>query len=202
MSNPLRIIGRTGKTHKTAEMILEWFRGDPNRLKWTAASIAKEFHCSVGLVHKVKRIYDPNLPTRSYTSRKPLVRRGKAAKFSPPPSAEPTVPEVAAIVEDQTMTIDDKRTFLKKLAENPEVRDEAKISAIRTLHMIDESAGKSKELGPGKPLTFEDTVHRLYLLITACGPDVAREAVRLAKKEWEIAGSLKAPKAEEPPATV
>jgi hypothetical protein len=193
----MRIINRTGKTHKTAEMILEWLRADPTRLKWTSAAIAKEFHCSVGFVHKVKRIYDPNLPTRTYTSRKPLTRRARKTAFTPPPLAEPTAPEVAAIVEDQTMTTDDKRTFLKKLAENPEVRDEAKISAIRTLHMIDESAGKSKELGPGKPLTFEDTVHRLYLLITACGPDVAREAVRLAKKEWEIAGSLKAPKSDE-----
>jgi hypothetical protein len=103
-------------------------------------------------------------------------------------------PEIAAVIDDPYMTTDDKRRALRGLVESGDVRDEAKISAIRTLHHIDESQGKAQELGPGKPLTFEDVVHRLSLLITAAGPDAAREAVRLAKKEWGIHASVEAPK--------
>jgi len=183
--------------------LLNYFREDPSRVTQRMSITSKDCQCSFGLAARAKRIFDPSIPVRTYTKKK--VRRPRRGKRLDPPTfsaPEPIAEEVSAIVEDQTMTVDDKRNFLRKMAENPEVRDEAKISAIRTLHMIDESAGKSRELGPGKPLTFEDTVHRLYLLITACGPDVAREAVRLAKKEWEIAGSLKAPKAPEPAATL
>jgi hypothetical protein len=179
--------------------IREFLTEDPTRLNWTAAAIARQLSCSIGLVHRAKRLFDPSRPQRSYIRRKPLIR-GHKAKFSPPPLGEPTE-EVVGIIQDPFMSTDDKRRALRALAESPEVRDEAKISAIRTLHHIDESQGKSKELGPGKPLTFEEVVHRLYLLIAAAGPDAAREAVRLAKKEWGINASVEAPKADPAPAT-
>lgn len=180
------------------EMIRKFLQEDPTRLNWTAAAIARQLSCSIGLVHRAKRLFDPTRPQRSYIRRKPLIR-GSKAKFASPPVGEPTA-EVSGIIEDPFMSTDDKRRSLRALAESPEVRDEAKISAIRTLHHIDESAGRSKELGPGKPLTFEEVVHRLYLLIAAAGPDAAREAVRLAKKEWGINASVEAPKTDPAPA--
>lgn len=176
------------------ERIHAFFREDPTRLNWAMAAVAKHVGCSIGLVRNMKRLYDPTRPTRSYTRRKPMVR-GRKAKFTEPPSGEPPQ-EVAKIVEDPYLSTDDKRRLLRGLAESSEVRDEAKISAIRTLHHIDETTGQSKELGPGKPLTFDEVVHRLYLLLTAAGPDAAREAVRLAKKEWGIVASVEAPKAD------
>ena len=171
------------------ERILAYFRADPSRLTQRMAQTCKDCQASFGLVARARRIFDPNLPVRGYTKKKG-VPASPTVMVPDPPEAE-----VVEIVKDETMTTDEKRTLLRRLAENPEVRDEAKISAIRTLHQIDESVGKSRELGPGKPLTTEDTIHRLSLLITACGPDIAREAVRIAKKEWEILGSLKAPTA-------
>jgi len=167
---------------------------DPSRLNWTAAAIAKQCSCSIGLVHRIKRLFDPTKPQRSYIRRKPLIR-GAKAKFLPPPSGEIS----AEIINDPFMSIDDKRRALRDLVKSGEVRDEAKISAIRALHQIDESTGKAQDLGPGKPLTFEDIVHRLYLLLTAAGPEAAREAVRLAKKEWGIHASVEAPKTDPAP---
>lgn len=178
------------KQPKKTEEIRAFLTADPTRMNWTAGAIAKHCSCSIGLVHRIKRLFDPSRPMRSYIRRKPLVR-GSRAKFSAPPSGEPTVDEIAG---DPQLTLDDKRRMLRDLAKSSEVRDEAKISAIRTLHHIDESSGKAQDLGPGVPLTFEDIVQRLYLLIAAAGPDAAREAVRLAKKEWGIVASVEAPK--------
>lgn len=175
-----------------AEQIRKFLRDDPNRMKWTGAAIAKECGCSIGLVHRIKRLFDPTKPVRSYTRRKPLIRGGKAKFTNPPPG------ETTEITDDPFMSIDDKRRSLRDLVKSGEVRDEAKISAIRALHQIDESTGKAQDLGPGKPLTFEEVVHRLYLLISAAGPDAAREAVRLAKKEWGINASVEAPKTAQP----
>lgn len=179
---------------KKTEEIRAFLRADPSRINWTAAAIAKSCGCSIGLVHRIKKLFDPTRPQRSYIRRKPLIRGRRALHGTPPIVAEDAAAEVRALVEDPFMSTDDKRRALRKLVESPDVRDEAKISAIRTLHTIDESSGKAQELGPGKPLTFEDIVHRLFLLITAAGPDAAREAVRLAKKEWGIDASVEAPK--------
>src|SRR5689334_4058244 len=158
--------------------VLDYFHEDPARANQRIAQTVKDCHVSLGLVAKARRIFDPSIPVRSYTTKKPRRRRtgkrlGAPEKTVPPIVAEPNVPEVTAIANDPTMTTDDKRLFLRKLAESSEARDEAKISAIRTLHLIDESVGKTRELGPGIPLTFEDIVHRLSLLITAAGPDAA-----------------------------
>ena len=176
------------------ERILAYFREDPSRARGRIAQTAKDCQASIGLVAKARRIFDPDIPVRTYTTKKPRRKRtGKRLrapeKTVPPILAEPNVPEVTAIADDPTMTTDEKRMFLRKLAENSEARDEAKISAIRTLHLIDESVGKSRELGPGPPLTFDDTVHRLSLLITAAGPDAARAAITIAKKEWGLNGT-------------
>jgi hypothetical protein len=186
------------------ERVLAYFREDPSRARQRIAQTLKDCHVSLGLIAKARRIFDPDIPVRGYTTKKKRAyrRRLPGPSKTPPPVepllAEPNVPEVKAIADDPTMTTDEKRMFLRKLAENSEARDEAKISAIRTLHLIDESVGKSRELGPGAPLTFEDKVHRLSLLITAVGPDVARESVRIAKKEWGLSGALKTAEADEP----
>jgi hypothetical protein len=186
------------------ERILAYFREDPARARGRIAQVMKDCHVSMGLVAKARRLFDPDIPVRGYTTKKKRAYRRRLpgpSKTPPPvepPLAEPNVPEVKAIADDPTMTTDEKRMFLRKLAENSEARDEAKISAIRTLHLIDESVGKSRELGPGVPLSFEDIVHRLSLLITAAGPDAARAAVTIAKKEWGLSGALKTAEADEP----
>lgn len=54
------------------------------------------------------------------------------------------------------------------------------IAAIQALARLDERIGAKDRLGPGPPLTDEDKVHRLGLLIEACGKRITRKALERA----------------------
>src|SRR5258706_5376676 len=82
-----------------ANQIRDFLRADPNRMKWTGAAIAKECGCSIGLVHRIRKLFDPTKPVRGYTRRKPLIR-GAKAKCLPPPSGE-----TSDITDDPFMSI-------------------------------------------------------------------------------------------------
>lgn len=150
----------------------------PTALDMTNRQIADQVGCSINLVAKYKRKFMGYVP-RPYTR-----RRDKAGAIIPQAEDEKE-PEVAKIAASPTLTTVAKRELLTRLAESEDSRTEARISAIRELHRIDESVGSAKELGPGVPLTVEDRVGRLALLIAACGPTVHAAALEVAKKEWD-----------------
>jgi hypothetical protein len=150
----------------------------PGALEMTHRQIADAVGCSITLVARMKRATGGYVP-RPYTRRKDSLGRVEE------PDLDAKEPEVAKVVESPSLSTDAKRKLLTRLAESDDSRTEARISAIRELHRIDESVGSAKELGPGPPLTVEDRVSRLSLLIAACGPTVHAAALALAQKEWE-----------------
>jgi len=156
------------------KLFLEQHPGAP---EMTTRQISDATGASPSLVLKYQRKYGGHIP-RPYTRRHdPL---GHAIETS-----EEKEPEVAKIAASPTLTTIAKRELLTRLASSEDSRTEARISAIRELHRIDESIGSARELGPGPPLTVEDRVSRLALLISACGPTVHAAALVLAKKEWD-----------------
>lgn len=204
--------GQSRHISKT-QRILSWFKQNPGWPSMTIGEIQRlltlnGIPCSHGLVQRARRIAS-DAPPRPWV-RKPARR---AAPLLEPlggvvPGSEggetssDLVPakEVVEVLKSNVLTTDQKREMLTRLAEDPELRPEAKIAAINALHKIDESIGKTKELGPGPPLTAEARAERLGLLIAACGPDVHRMALRLAQKEWK-AGEDQSAQAPESPAS-
>lgn len=97
---------------------------------------------------------------------------------------KPTNPAVdigALLDADASLTPAAKRKILDDLAksaDNPQVRIQAILASAR----LDAAEGKRDALGPGAPLTDEDKIHRLALLLEACGTYLATHAWKQAFK--------------------
>jgi len=167
---------RDYKTTKGARL-KTFFETNPGAMALSNRVIAEDLGISINLVakYKIKNGYVP----------RPYARRRNKAGHTIEPAPDQKELEVEVIAASPTLTTESKRRLLTKLAESDDSRTEARISAIRELHRIDESIGSAKELGPGIPLSIEDRVSRLSLLIAACGPTVHSAALALAKKEWD-----------------
>ena len=59
---------------------------------------------------------------------------------------------------------------------NPDIAAHSRIQAIRELRTL-KAQGAGRELGPGLPLTDEQKVERLSLLMQACGQDIVKSAL-------------------------
>lgn len=66
------------------------------------------------------------------------------------------------------------------LATHPKAQPGTVISALNGLRALEASAQQTNDIGPGIPLTREGKVHRLSLLLSAVGLDIAAEAWKKA----------------------
>ena len=182
--------GGPNRHESKTERIRKWMDLNPGWPQMTSGEIQRllalhGIKVSHGLVQRAKRLAGvaprPWVPSKP---RKAAKLRTDIAAEAPEPIADAAEPEVAKVIADAVMTTEQKREMLTRIANDPDVRSEGRISAINALHKIDESIGKTKELGPGPPLTLEARTERLALLIAACGPDVHRAALARARKEW------------------
>lgn len=62
------------------------------------------------------------------------------------------------------------------LATHPKAHPGTVISALNGLRALEASAAQTNDIGPGIPLTPEQRIHRLSLLLEACGPTTAKAA--------------------------
>lgn len=80
------------------------------------------------------------------------------------------------------LTAEEQRQRLSTVARNAAITGnfQLEIAAIQALARLDAQIGARDRLGPGPPLTDDDKIHRLSLLLEAVGK-------RLARKAWERA---------------
>lgn len=82
--------------------------------------------------------------------------------------------------EIEDLTDEEKLKRLQKqallFAFNTRLHPDTRMSASQMWTKLRDQA-KSKDLGPGEPLTFEEAVSRLSELMTACGPEITLAAV-------------------------
>lgn len=110
--------------------------------------------------------------------------------------------EIGKLLEDYdgSLTPQDMRKILHGIAataDNPANR----IQAIIAIARLDAQEGKRDTLGPGPPLTDDDKVHRLSLLLEACGKTLAREAWGKAFKPDTATNDLPITQAQDPETT-
>ena len=84
----------------------------------------------------------------------------------------------------EPLTAEEQRQRLSAVARSAAATGnfQLEIAAIQALARLDAQLGARDRLGPGPPLTDEDKIHRLYLLLEAVGK-------RIARKAWERAFS-------------
>jgi hypothetical protein len=82
----------------------------------------------------------------------------------------------------EPLTPEEQRQRLSNLARQASLTGnfQLEIAAIQALARLDAQIGARDRLGPGPPLTDEDKIHRLSLLIEACGKRITRKAWRKA----------------------
>ena len=77
-------------------------------------------------------------------------------------------------------TLEDVEKELEHIAFDPAIDENRRISALHKLSRIKMDRGEKANLGPGPPLTPEQKIERLSLLLQACG-------VELSQRAWDTA---------------
>jgi hypothetical protein len=130
-----------------------------------------------------------------------MVRVGETDVIVPSPgTALPTsgVAELEALSQtyagsgNEPLTPEEQRRRLSDVARNAAFAGnfQLEIAAIQALARLDAQIGARDSLGPGPPLTDEDKIHRLGLLIEACGKRITRKALeKTFGKDWSGGGT-------------
>ena len=127
---------------------------------------------------------------RSYFDRSSAPPVGPESTSGPIDGAIPTsgvgeLEKLAQIVEQdlgEPLSADEQRRRLSAVVRHAGNAGnfQLEIAAIQALARLDERIGAKDRLGPGPPLDDEDKVHRLGLLIEACGKRITRKALERA----------------------
>jgi len=80
---------------------------------------------------------------------------------------------------------EEMRSILTRILRNRALDPRVRVLAIAQKQKLDFETQDRDSLGPGKPLTREDALTRLTLLITACGPDLLQDAITRAFNQKE-----------------
>lgn len=94
-------------------------------------------------------------------------------------SAAATFDEVLQKVLQGTalkLTPPQQAMLFSELAAHPKAHPNTRITALNGLRALEASSVNTDSRGPRPPLTPDDKIHRLSLLLTACGPDLAARA--------------------------
>jgi len=131
----------------------------------------------------------------------------RAGMIAPAPTGRPPVTEetdaeeqirrdIDAAIASGTakiLTRDERRQRLSQYADHPKVPHAAKIAALRELEATEPSEQEQK-LGPGVPLTTEERVHRVALMIEALvdidGKEALRDAITKAGAQAPASNTL------------
>lgn len=167
----------------------------PDESKQEQAAGAKVSHTMIAIVRKRLILKGKLQPSRKDPTRYP--RRPRAQE--PAVEASPAISKPAAMLDHQAMTamgdmidavegLDDltdddvHKRLLKQcltFAFNSKLHPDTRMSASQMWAKLRDQA-KSKDLGPGVPLLFEDAVERARDLMVAMGPEITLAAVNLA----------------------
>ena len=139
---------------------------------------AKETGCSramVSVVRKELQIEGNELPPSRSVPQDELV--GMDGGDSPD-NSETFADVITRVLSGQglKLTAPQQAQVFSELAIHPKAHPSTRISALNGLRALEATAQQTADLGPGPPLTREDRLHRLSLLIEACGMDLSREA--------------------------
>lgn len=78
------------------------------------------------------------------------------------------------------LTAAQQAQLFSELAISPKLHPRDRAVMLNGLRALEAASASTDQLGPRPPLTSEDKIHRLSLLLSACGPDLAGQA-------WDVA---------------
>lgn len=146
-------------------------------------SAARSFLVQTGVISR--SFYDRSSPTiegelPDESSPGPILATSGVSDLEQEMAARAAVEAATLTNTGLPLTAEEQRQRLSTVARNAAITGnyQLEIAAIQALARLDAQIGARDRLGPGPPLTDEDKVHRLSLLIEACGK-------RITRKAWE-----------------
>ncbi len=175
----------------------EYLRINPSA---TNAQVVEALNVSIGTVSAARSfLVQTGVIQRSFYDRSSPQIEGELPEGSPPGPVLATSgvsnlekeAEIRAKIAAETigstgltLTAEEQRQRLSTVARNAATTSnfQLEIAAIQALARLDAQIGARDRLGPGPPLDDEQKIHRLSLLLEACGK-------RISRKAWEKAWS-------------
>lgn len=172
-------VGRFGKS-RTRQ--IEEFLRTPDAAKLTNTQIAAQFGAHpvlisriksrLGLARTYKKLSRPIVPID-------IPKPAPTVPYDEPPPETDSAPTVEAIINSSVLTPQEQRERLSWLAHHA-AREGDQVSALRALQQLDAALSAHQSPGPGVPLTDEDRIRRLSLLLEACGEELSAQAWKRA----------------------
>lgn len=146
-------------------------------------SAARSFLVQTGVIQR--SFYDRSSPMiegelPEDTAPGPILATSGVAELEKEIAARQKVADTVVNGSGVPLTAEEQRQRLSTVARNAAITGnfQLEIAAIQALARLDAQIGARDRLGPGPPLTDDDKIHRLSLLLEAVGK-------RIARKAWE-----------------
>lgn len=127
------------------------------------------------------------LPSDHRSNDTPSIEEPTRLPADPDKLATQGMAQLMEMVDEETKRQDateleppEMRKILARIARAPNSPPQVRIAAVTAKTKLDAETADRHSLGPGPPLTREDAIVRLALLLEACGPDIAAEAMERA----------------------